>query len=303
LKKQKDVKFIIYQSLYIFVVCVVAIKGANLNLTQVVEDDGTPKPQITMDSLEKLYEVLKLSVIVDTTRFVVVPKELLKENERLQQIVQNMPQIDLNNYMPKVDMSQYTKITPEQKKLLEEQKEEPSEVKDIRIGNIKMTQYTLNTLNNPYDVPLEVVGITTIPPKSTKTFETGGQSSVVIRVGSSSKTVELSPNQKPKISFQRLATMGEDTKVTELQRTVCYRVTIDDDFPGQLDVKFTGPVTVKQQGTAYDITLNAFSSKAAFDNFTDNKDSPYSLGFTVSVTDKIAGHKITGQNSFIFGEW
>jgi len=30
MKKQRDVKFIIYQSLYIFVVCVIAIKGANL---------------------------------------------------------------------------------------------------------------------------------------------------------------------------------------------------------------------------------------------------------------------------------
>jgi hypothetical protein len=297
LKKQKDVKFIIYQSLYIFVVCVVAIKGANLNLTQVVEDDGTPKPQITMDSLEKLYEVLKLSVMVDTSRFVIVPKSLLAENERLQQIVQNMPKIDISQYVLK------TQVPDIQKPPDIEKKEEPSETKEIRIGQISMTQYTLNTLNNPYDVPLEVVGITTIPPKSTKTFETGGQSSVVIKVGSSSKTVELKPNQKPKISFQRIASMGEDTRVSELQRTVCYRVTIDDDFPGQLDVKFTGPVTVKQQGTAYDITLNAFSSKAAFDNFTDNKDSPYSLGFTVTVTDKIAGHKITGQNSFIFGEW
>jgi hypothetical protein len=303
MKKSKDVKFIIYQSLYIFVVCVVAIKGANLNLTQVIEDDGTPKPQITMDSLEKLYEVIKLSVMVDTTRFVIVPKELLKENERLQQIVQNMPQIDLNSYMPKVDMSQYIKVTPEEKKLLEEKIQEPSEMKDIRIGKISLTKYTLNTLNNPYDVPLEVVGITTIPPKSTKTFETGGQSSVVIRVGSSTKTVEMKENEKPKIHFQRIASMGEDTRVTTLQRSVCYRVTIEDDFPGQLNVKFTGPISVKQQGMTYDVTLNAFSSKAAFDNFTENRDDPYSLGFTVTVTDKIAGHKMTGQNSFYFDEW
>jgi len=100
-----------------------------------------------------------------------------------------------------------------------------------------------------------------------------------------------------------MTSMGEETRVATLQSTTCYRVTIDDDFPGQLDVKFTGPITVKQQGNAYDITMNAFSSKAAFDNFTDGKDAPYSLGFTVSVTDKIAGHKITGQNSFSFGEW
>jgi hypothetical protein len=126
----------------------------------------------------------------------------------------------------------------------------------------------------------------------------------VIKVGSSTKTVELKPNQKPKISFQRVASMGEDTRVTQLQSSVCYRVTIEDDFPGQLDVKFSGPCTVKEKGgNTYDITMNAFSSKAAFDNFTDNKSAPYSTGFTVTVTDKIAGHKIAGQQSFIFGEW
>ncbi|HMQ80240.1 MAG TPA: hypothetical protein PKD94_11795, partial [Ignavibacteria bacterium] len=145
---------------------------------------------------------------------------------------------------------------------------------------------------------------TSIPPKSSKTFQTGGQSTVTIKVGNSTKTVELKPNEKPKINMQRVASMGEDTRVTQLQSSTCYRVTISDDFPGQLDVKFNGPVTVKTVGAGvYDITMNAFGSRSAFDNFTDNKDSPYSVGFTVSVSDNIAGHKITGQNSFIFGEW
>jgi hypothetical protein len=177
-------------------------------------------------------------------------------------------------------------------------------MQEIRIGNISLTQFTQNSLNNPYDVPMEIVGITTIPAKSTKTFTTGGESSVVIKVGSSTKTVELKPNQKPKISFQRIASMGEDTRVTQLQSSVCYRVTIEDDFPGQLDIKFSGPITFKEKGNyTYDVTMNAFSSKAAFDNFTENKSSPYSTGFTVTVADKIAGHKIAGQQSFIFGEW
>jgi hypothetical protein len=304
MKKKGDVKFIIYQSLYIFVICVIAIKGANIDLVQVVTDDGKVRAEITPDSLIRLQELLSRSLIVDSSRFVIVPKELLAENEKLQQIVQNMPKIDLNSYMPKMDMSQYVKMTPEQKKILEEQKkEEPSQMQEIRIGNISLTQYTSNTLNNPYDVPLEVVGITTIPPKSTKTFETGGQGSIVIRVGTSSKTVELKPNEKPKINFSRIASMGADTRVTSLQSSVCYRVTISDDFPGQLDVKFSGPMTVKQSGNTYDVTMNAFSSKAAFDNFIENKEAPYSLGFTVTVTDKIAGHKIAGQNSFYFGEW
>ena len=114
----------------------------------------------------------------------------------------------------------------------------------------------------------------------------------------------MKPNEKPKIGMQRVASMGEDTRVTQLQSSVCFRVSITDDFPGQLDVKFNGPVTVKTVGTGvYDITMNAFGSRSAFDNFTDGKDSPYSVGFTVSVTDNIAGHKITGQNSFTFGDW
>jgi hypothetical protein len=301
MKKDKDVKFIIYQSLYIFVVCVIAIKGANLDLVKVLEDDGTPKAHISEDSLQILLEMLKKAIIVDTTRFAIVDKNLLKENEKLRELVQQT-QVQISSSpisitQPQIEQPKIEEVKPEEKK-------DPGEMQEIRIGNIVLHQYTQNTLNNPYDTPLEVVGITTIPAKSTKTFETGGQSSVVIKVGNTSKTVELRPNEKPKIGISRIASMGEDTRVATLQSTTCFRVTISDDFPGQLDVKFSGPITVKNAGqNTYDITMNAFGSKSAFDNYTENKDSPYSVGFTVTVSDKIAGHKITGQNSFIFGEW
>ncbi|HEY3252120.1 MAG TPA: hypothetical protein VGK25_13500 [Ignavibacteria bacterium] len=298
-KNNKDVKFIIYQSLYIFVVCVVAIKGANLDLIQVVEDDGKPKVFLTPDSLQKLYEIIKRSIIVDTNLYVIIKKtDLEKMDEKIKQLVVQPTNLTVSSTpiitQPKIEQPEIEKL----------EKKDPGEMQEIRIGNIQLTQFTQNTLNNPYDTPLEVVGITSIPPKSSKTFETGGQSSVVIKVGSQSKTVELKPNEKPKISISRIASMGEDTRVTYLQSTTCFRVVISDDFPGQLDVKFSGPVTVKNAGqNTYDITMNAFGSKAAFDNFSENKDSPYSTGFTVTVSDRIAGHKITGQNSFIFGEW
>ena len=302
MRKKGDVKFIIYQALYIFVVCVVAIKGASLDLTQVVNDDGKPKVVLTPDSLEKLMEIIRRSIIVDTNLYVIIAKaDLEKMDDKIKQLVINNPQLTVTSQPLNVN-TQLEQIKPKEEK--EKPKDEPSQMQEIRIGNISLTQFTQNSLNNPYDVSMEIVGITTIPPKSTKTFVTGGESSVVIKVGSSTKTVELKPNQKPKISFQRVASMGEDTRVTQLQSSVCYRVTIEDDFPGQLDIKFTGPCTVKEKGNyTYDITMNAFSSKAAFDNFTDNKSAPYSTGFTVTVTDKIAGHKIAGQQSFIFGEW
>lgn len=304
MKKNRDVKFIIYQSLYIFVVCVIAIKGANLDLAQVVEDDGTIRAEITPDSLQKLLDVLAVSLIVDTNVYVIISKVDLEKNIKLAELYKSLPPIVSIEGMVRLNPGErITTLTPEELKKIEEIKKEPSEVKEIKLKGITLTQYTENILNNPYDQPLEIVGITTIPPKSTKSFVTGGQSSVVIKVGNSTTTVELKPNEKPKIGFQRISSMGEETRVTSLQSSVCYRVTISDDFPGQLEVKFSGPVSVKQSGNAYDVTLNAFTSKGAFDNYTDNKDSPYSLGFTVTVKDKIAGHSITGQNTFIFGEW
>ena len=42
----------------------------------------------------------------------------------------------------------------EQPKIKEEEKKDPGEMQEIRIGNIQLTQYTMNTLNNPYDTPL-----------------------------------------------------------------------------------------------------------------------------------------------------
>ena len=307
MRRSKDVKFIIYQALYIFVVCVIAIKGANLDLTQVVEDDGKPKVFLTPDSLEKLMEIIRKSVIVDTNMYVIIKKsDLEKMDDKIKQLVVNPMNVQVSS-SPITSVNTFTTNNPqvEQQKIEEkEEKKDPGEMQEIRIGNIQLTQFTTNTLNNPYDTPLEVVGITTIPPKSSKSFETGGQSSVVIKVGGQSKTVDLKPNEKPKVSMQRVASMGEETRVSYLQSNTGYRVTISDDFPGQLDIKFNGPVTVKTvNASTFDVTMNAFGSKSAFDNFTDGKDSPYSVGFTISITDKIAGHKVTGQNSFIFGEW
>lgn len=306
MRRSKDVKFIIYQALYIFVVCVIAIKGANLDLTQVVEDDGKPKVFITPDSLEKLMEIIRRSIIVDTNIYVIIKKEdLEKMDDRMKQLVVNPNNVQISS--TPVSVNTFTTNNPLVEKNPEIKKEEekdPGEMKEIRIGNIQLTQYTMNTLNNPYDTPLEVVGITTIPPKSSKSFETGGQTSVVIKVGNQTKTVDMKPNEKPKVSMQRVASMGEETRVSYLQSNTGYRVVISDDFAGQLDIKFNGPITVKTvNATTFDVTMNAFGSKSAFDNFTDGKDSPYSVGFTISITDKIAGHKVTGQNSFIFGEW
>jgi len=183
------------------------------------------------------------------------------------------------------------------------EKDEKIKEKEIVIGNVDLYQYHSNPVPNQGDNPISISG-TTIPAHSTGKVTLGGESSVIITAGEVKRTVTVKENRKPQVSFTRITSMGENARVTDLQRNVCYRVTISDDFVEQLDVKFSGGVTVKQVGAGvYDVTMNAFGSKSAFDNYTDTKEAPYSVGFTVTVSDRIAPHKVTGQQAFSFGEW
>lgn len=300
MKKSKDVKFIIYQALYIFVVCVIAIKGADLTLTQVIEDDGKPKVILTPAEMDSIQKLLDKAIIVDTTRFSIVDKDLLKNDPKTQELVRqtmltntsftsNEPIVIKQDIVDKVDLLEPDKDTDKKK--------------EIVIGSVSLYKYHENIIPNQNDYPITISGVT-IPAHSTGRVTLGGESAVTITAGDISKTVNVLENKKPSVSFQRVTTMGEDIKATTLQRMVGFRVTITDDFPSQLDVKFNGPVSVKKTSdNTYDVTMNAFGSRNAYDNYTSNRNEPYSVGFTVIVTDKLAPHSITGQNQFLFSEW
>ena len=237
-KKNRDIKFIIYQSLYIFVICVIALKGANLDLTEVITKDKVVEKSYAdslkayLDSLIALGLVPKIEF--DTTNVSKIDPNVIAQLQQRIQVMQTQVAISSVNTNTSTITQQnpLVNVPPDQQKPPEEVKKDPGEMQEIRIGNISLTQYTENSLNNPYDVPLEIVGITTIPPKSTKSFQTGGQGSVTIKVGSSTKTVDLKPNEKPKISFSKMTNMGENVSVRTLQSITGFRVTISDDFPG-----------------------------------------------------------------------
>jgi len=318
-RKNRDVKFIIYQSLYIFVIAVLALKGAKLDLTQVVSKDNVEEKQYT-DSLKLMIDSLLARGIIpelkfDTAQRFTNPEELKRKlveaQQELIQIKMSNPSLTVNQTSPNVQVQPEIEKekTPEQKKedLQEEQIEEKQEV-ELRIPQ-SFTQYTSNTVSNPGNTPIEIFGdgsmLTSIPPGGSRTFQLGGQSSLTFKRGSQSKTVSTKENSKPKILTQRLVPAGEEVSLRSIQSTVGYRVTITDDFPGQLDVKFSGPVTVKQAGPlVYDVTLNFLQSKASFDSYTDNKEAPYSITFQISVKDKIATqHSVNQSGVFQFGEW
>jgi len=318
-RKNRDVKFIIYQTLYIFVISVLALKGANLDLTEVVSKENVVEREYT-DSLKMMIDSLLAKGIVpeikfDTSMKYSNPEELKKKLQEAQMELTalkiNSPTLTVTTTSPNIQMPSPeidTKKTEEIEKQTEEE-EKPKQDLDFRISQT-FTQYTANSVSNPGSTPIEIYGsdgsmIATIPAGGSRSFTLGGQSSLTFKRGSVSKTVSTKENSKPKISMQRLAPSGEDVSVRSLQKTVGYRVTISDDFPGQLDIKFSGPITAKQAGNlVYDVTLNFLGSQAAFDNFTSNREAPYTVTFQVTVKDQVATqHTVTQSGVFQFGEW
>ncbi len=320
-RKNRDVKFIIYQSLYIFVISVLALKGANLDLTEVVSKEKVVEKSYT-DSLKIMIDSLLArgyipEIKFDTNQKFTNPEEMQKKLQEAQKqlavLKMNSPSITVITTSPNVQFQQ-PNVTEEREKIQEKPKEEKIEEKegkelDFRIPQ-SFTQYTTNSITNPSSVNIEIYGsdgsmIASVPPGGSRSFQLGGQSSLTFKGGGVSKTVATKENAKPKITMQRLVSAGEEVSVRNLQSTVGYRVTISDDFPGQLDIKFSGPVTVKQAGPlVYDVTLNFLTSKAAYENFTENREAPYSVSFQINVRDKIATqHNISQSGVFQFGEW
>ena len=320
-RKNRDVKFIIYQSLYIFVISVLALKGANLDLTEVVSKEKVVEKTYT-DSLKIMIDSLLArgyipEIKFDTTQKFTNPEEMQKKLQEAQQqlavLKMNSPSITVNTTSPGIQLQQ-TNITEEKEKIQDKPKEEKIEEKEGKELDFKIpqtfTQYKSNSISNPSSVTIEIYGsdgsmIATVPPGGSRSFQLGGQNSLTFKGGGVSKTVSTKENIKPKVTMQRLVSAGEDVSVRNLQSTVGYRVTISDDYPGQLDVKFSGPVSVKQSGPlVYDVTLNFLNSKSAYDNFTENREAPFSVSFQISVKDRIATqHNVSQSGVFQFGEW
>jgi hypothetical protein len=324
-RKNRDVKFIIYQSLYIFVISVLALKGANLDLTEVVKKDKNKvEERKYTDSLRLMIDSLMAKGIIpeikfDTSKKFTDLEELKKELAVKQQqlaemrvIVNSSPTVSLNQTSPNIQINPTDKGNITERKKNEEETDDTKEQKqnvEFRVPQ-SFTQYTTNSVSNPSNETIEIYGsdgsrIASVPPGGSRSFTLGGQTSLTFKRGGVSKSVSTKENQKPKLLMQRLVEYGENVSVRKLQSTVGYRVTVNDDYPGQLDVNFSGPIDFKKVGTnVYDITLKLFGSKESFEKYTENRDSPYKVTFQVTVKDQIAaGQSVTQVGTFMFGEW
>lgn len=305
MKGNRDVKFVIYQVLYIFVVCVIALKGANLDLSEVISKENVVEKQYA-DSLKAYIDsILALGLVpkieIDTS---MIPAE---EYEKLKIQLSQM-QLQVQKISPQI--TQMQQIQPQ---IVQPKIEQPPEIKReegkeqiIEVQVPKFTQYLSYTIKNPYSTTLTVLGdgsvLANISPGASANIKLTNQKTITYKVGNSTGSSSTAPKPPPKITLQRLAPSGDGVSLRTIQSQVGYRISIDDPAPDQLKVKFSGPVVVKQSGSTFDVTLNFLNSKSQFDNYTDNKDSPYTISFNVTITDA-AGQSVTRTGQFSFSDW
>lgn len=307
MKTGRDIKFVIYQVLYIFVICVIALKGADINLEEVLARDKAvdieiaEKQRETIDSLMKLQH-LDPNFQIDTTKKYTeaemqVVLAMLKDKSKNDGSISSNP---ITGSGPGVttDFTGYSDPKTNETSL------------NLKAPVVpEFTQYTLNSIKNSYDKNLDIFGdgikLTTIKPQSIGTLKINGEKLIKFEVDGRSSSKSTKEKQAPKIDIQKFISDGENASLRSIQNRVAYRVTIVSNFSGDLNVNISGPVKIdKVSSTQYDITLNFIASEAAFDAWTKGKTEPYKTSFTVSVKDKYnPKFSLSQMGMFTFGKW
>lgn len=302
MKASRDVKFVIYQVLYIFVICVIALKGADINLEEVLDAKQVVKKTYA-DSLKKYIDsILALGLIpsinVDTNAKYTAEdmSQLLAQLEQLKKEVPQTPPpvMRIEQDKPQVTVTKTETVIPKEQQ------------KIATVQGVELTQYSVSRIKNPYAETLILTAdgrtLASIAPQQSASVQLGGESSVTFRVGNSTDTKPTKQKQAPKVDIQKV---GGGGSLRQIQNSVGFRVTIISSNPGDLSVSISGPIKTQQVSpTVWDVTLSLLGSEAAFDAWTKGKTEPYKASFTVSVKDKYNPKFSVSQiGVFTFEKW
>ena len=311
-KKERDSKFVIYQVLYIFVITVLALKGADLDLSRVVAEEQSVDKAVR-DSLVVLLDSLykqnvKFSINIDPN--VKVENEELKQklasmNQRIQTLAEKVKEIPPEEEKPE--------ITEEQNLM-----QLPISVTQTFIQN------TWNKAKNTGSVPTYI-----LDPKNTskplaiiqageeKTFDLTDQTEVIAKFGTREEKIKVLPNRPPDIKIEKVTTKmsGSDIYVKDLQRITVFTVTIIDERPDQLKITYTGPVSVtgpvknNKGNLVYNVSLNLAPNENRFDDWLNrygdikDPDGRYKANFFFTVVDERSKDRVQVGDSFIFTDF
>lgn len=311
INKNRDSKFVIYQVLYIFVITVLALKGADLDLRRVALEEDTVQKEVRdslMAVLDSLYALgIDFSIKIDPN--VVVENEQMKE----QLAALNRKLETLKDYVPPPKEEPKEEIVEEQTLL-----QSPISAKQTYI------QYTWNIARNTGSVPANLYDprnmnnpIAVVPPGQEKKFDLTDQTEVVIKFGSQEDRIKVLPNKPPEIKIERVTTKmnSADIYVKDLQRITAFKVSIVDQRPDQLKVTYAGPISVSgptkdsNGNLVYNVSLKIASTENAFDSWLDKNgslreaDGRYKVNFFFTAVDQISKDRVQVGDSFFFTEF
>jgi hypothetical protein len=310
-KRERDSKFVIYQVLYIFVITVLALKGADLDLRRVALEDETVKVSVRdslMSVLDSLYSLgIDFSIKID-------PNVVVENEEMKKQIAEMNRKLEaVKDFVP-----------PPKEKPKELPKEEQTKLQ-LPIS-LKQTfiQNTWNTAKNSGTVPTNLYDprdrskpIVVIPPGQEVKFDLTDQTEVIVAFGSQEERVKVIPNKPPEIKIERVTTKmnAQDIYVRELQRITAFTVTIIDNRPEQLKVSYSGPISVTgpqkdaNGNMVYNVSLRIAANENQYDDWVDKNESlreadgRYKANFFFIVVDERTKDRVQVGDSFFFTDF
>ncbi len=307
-RKERDAKFVIYQVLYIFVITVLALKGADLDLRKVALEENTVDKAVRdslMALLDSLYKLnLDFSIQIDphvVDENVELKEQVAQLNQRMKEIKKEIPE-----------------KKPEEKPEEQTKLQLPISLKQVFI------QHTWNIATNSGTVPTSIYDprdmskpIVTIPAGQEKKFDLTDQSEVIVQFGSQQERIKVTPNKPPEVKIDRVTTKmnNSDIYVQELQRITAFTVTIIDNRPDQLKVTYSGPISVSgpqrdaNNNLVYNVSLKLASNENRYDEWVDKNenmresDGRYKANFFFTVVDERTKDRVQVGDSFFFTDF
>ncbi|MCL5031245.1 MAG: hypothetical protein M1480_19755 [Bacteroidetes bacterium] len=316
IKKNNDSKFVIYQVLYIFVVTVLALKGADLDLDKVISTNNAVNKSVK-DSLVTLIDSLTTSGLkfeIKVNPNIEAENVTLKEkvaslNERMATLTEKIKEIPpVQNNIPK-----------------EVTKQEEQTVLQSPISVTQtFLQFTWNIVKNNGDVSTSIYDpkklnspLVVVPPGQEKKFNLMDQTQVIAKYGSQEEKINVLPMKQPEIKIERVTTKMSSPNIyaQDLQNITVFNVAIIYQRPDQLKITHTGPISVTgpykdaDGNSVYYVSLRIASNKNKFDDWLDRygnlreADGRYKVNFFFTADDKISKAHVTAGDSFYFTDF
>src|ERR1035437_428195 len=312
--KNRDTKFIIYQVLYIFVITVLALKGANLDLSRVVKKDSVVSKSVRdslvafIDTLYKKGVNFNIKVDENAVENLELKEKLIHMNERVAVLTK---EVRGTPPPPEVPVKEESK---EQTKILQS----PLAISQTFIQNTwNKAKNTGNVPSYIYDPRNMSTPLVIVPPGQEKIFDLTDQKEIVVKFGSQEQRVTVNPRRPTEIKITRATTKmdASDIYVTELQRITGFTVTIVDERFDQLKVSYSGPITVSgptkdaKGNMVYQVSLNIASNEQKFNDWADRNrdlrttDGKYKANFFFTTVDQRTKNRVQVGDIFYFTDY